>query len=259
MNCIYLKKCTLCKIDKELIFFSKDSRSKDLKQPRCKDCNKIATNERKNSPDSMDKKKTYYLNNKERLNKKSKENYLNNKQYYNQISKKYYLENKEHLVKLNKKWKENNQDKYKELNKKHYKKNKEKINKRCKDWIKNNYEKYRQKQREREQRLPKNHREVIKRKIRARIRIAIKNCINKEKYIKDIGCSVEHFKAYMESKFKPGMTWENWSYYGWHLDHIKPLASFNLNDPEQFKEAIHYTNLQPLWWQENLKKGSKIE
>jgi hypothetical protein len=42
---------------------------------------------------------------------------------------------------------------------------------------------------------------------------------------------------------------------GWHIDHIRPLASFDLSDPFQFKEACHYTNLQPLWWMDNLIKG----
>ena len=55
------------------------------------------------------------------------------------------------------------------------------------------------------------------------------------------------------------MTWENWKIDGWHIDHIKPLNSFDLTDPEQLKEACHYTNLQPLWWYDNIEKGDKID
>jgi hypothetical protein len=51
------------------------------------------------------------------------------------------------------------------------------------------------------------------------------------------------------------MTWDN--YGDWHLDHKKPLISFDLTDLEQFRVAAHYTNLQPLWALDNLKKGSK--
>ena len=75
--------------------------------------------------------------------------------------------------------------------------------------------------------------------------------------VKDLGCSVEELKKYLESKFQPGMTWENWSLQGWHIDHIKPLSSFDLTDVEQFKQACHYTNLQPLWAKENLVKYNK--
>lgn len=72
-----------------------------------------------------------------------------------------------------------------------------------------------------------------------------------------VGCSTRALRKYIESKFKGGMTWENRGMFGWHIDHIKPCASFNLSDPEQQKECFHYTNLQPLWWWENLAKGAK--
>jgi len=70
-----------------------------------------------------------------------------------------------------------------------------------------------------------------------------------------LGCTIDEARNHIASQFQDGMTWENWSQYGWHLDHIKSLASFNLEDPKQLAAAYHYTNLQPLWWQDNLKKG----
>ncbi|MEM4726061.1 MAG: hypothetical protein QXG63_03905 [Nitrososphaerales archaeon] len=75
--------------------------------------------------------------------------------------------------------------------------------------------------------------------------------------VKDLGCSLEEFKRYLESKFQPGMTWNNYGKNGWHIDHIKPLCSFDLTDTEQVKLACHYTNLQPLWWSDNLSKISR--
>ena len=70
-----------------------------------------------------------------------------------------------------------------------------------------------------------------------------------------IGCSILELKQYLELKFKKGMTWDNYSFYGWHVDHIKPCASFDLTDIEQQKECFHYTNLQPLWCNDNWIKG----
>lgn len=74
-----------------------------------------------------------------------------------------------------------------------------------------------------------------------------------------LGCDRDEFIAHIEKSFKPGMTWDNWSTHGWHVDHIRPLISFDLNDPEQQKAAFHYTNLQPLWAVENILKGGKYE
>jgi len=69
-----------------------------------------------------------------------------------------------------------------------------------------------------------------------------------------IGCSPVFLKNYIEGQFKEGMTWEN--YGEWHIDHIRPCSSFDLEDSKQQKECFNYTNLQPLWAEENLKKGA---
>jgi hypothetical protein len=74
-----------------------------------------------------------------------------------------------------------------------------------------------------------------------------------------IGCSWVELRLHIEKQFKPGMTWENYGISGWHIDHIKPLASFDLSDQKQLSEACHFTNLQPLWAKDNLAKGAKID
>ena len=53
------------------------------------------------------------------------------------------------------------------------------------------------------------------------------------------------------------MSWDNYGIEGWHMDHIIALANFDLQDPEQFKRACHYTNLQPMWAKENISWGAK--
>ena len=94
--------------------------------------------------------------------------------------------------------------------------------------------------------------------LRARLHSAIKGNYKVGSAVKDLGCTVEELKQYLESKFQSGMSWDNWSSDGWHIDHIKPLASFDLMDRQQLLEACHYTNLQPLWANENLTKSDKI-
>ena len=74
----------------------------------------------------------------------------------------------------------------------------------------------------------------------------------------DLGCSVEYLKVYIESLWQPGMIWQNWNFFGWQLDHIIPLASFDLTDRDQYLKACNYKNLRPLWWQDNLAKGDKM-
>ena len=76
--------------------------------------------------------------------------------------------------------------------------------------------------------------------------------------MKDLGCSLEYLLQYLESQFDDLMTWGQYGRDGWHIDHVRPLASFNLLDPDQRRVACHVTNLQPLWSEVNLSKGSKI-
>lgn len=90
--------------------------------------------------------------------------------------------------------------------------------------------------------------------IRNRLRIALKSNTKKSKTMDLLGCSIADFKSYIESRFEAGMTWDNWSINGWHIDHIKPLDSFDLSDENQLAEACHYSNMQPMWADENRKK-----
>lgn len=70
-----------------------------------------------------------------------------------------------------------------------------------------------------------------------------------------LGCTATELVVYIESLFLPGMTWDNRN--EWSIDHVRPLASFDLTDPEQQRQACHYTNLQPLWHWMNLRKGDR--
>lgn len=93
----------------------------------------------------------------------------------------------------------------------------------------------------------------------ARFRAALRGNRKSGRAIKLLGCSIEEFRRHIEAQWQPGMTWENHRRYGWHLDHIRPLNSFDLSDPEQQAMACHYTNMQPLWWRENISKRDRWE
>lgn len=92
--------------------------------------------------------------------------------------------------------------------------------------------------------------------MRSRLNQFIKQKHNKT--VDLLGCSVPELKKHLESQFQPGMTWDNYGRTGWHIDHIKPLSSFDLTDLEQLTEACKYTNLQPLWAKDNIQKSNKL-
>lgn len=69
-----------------------------------------------------------------------------------------------------------------------------------------------------------------------------------------IGKSPKELKEYIENLFDDGMTWEN--YGDWHIDHIMPLVTAKTED--DVYRLNHYSNLQPLWAKDNMKKGGKI-
>lgn len=71
-----------------------------------------------------------------------------------------------------------------------------------------------------------------------------------------IGCTIEELKNHLEKQFMEGMNWENHGLYGWHIDHKIPLSSAQSED--DLYKLCHYTNLQPLWASDNLKKGNKL-
>jgi len=99
-----------------------------------------------------------------------------------------------------------------------------------------------------------NFRMVVK--LRKRIGNAIKRGQKAGSAVADLGCSIPEFRAYLETMFQSGMTWENHG--EWHIDHIIPLISFDLTDREQFLRAAHFSNQQPLWAKQNLKKGASV-
>lgn len=97
---------------------------------------------------------------------------------------------------------------------------------------------------------------TLQAKIRGNLRARFCSAVRKKhkggSAVRDLGCTIEKFTAHIAYLFKPGMSWDNWG--EWHLDHIKPLATFDLTVREEVQEACHYTNIRPLWARENFTR-----
>ena len=72
-----------------------------------------------------------------------------------------------------------------------------------------------------------------------------------------VGCTLEQLQCHLEKKFDEYMTWENQG--TWHIDHKIPASAFDMTNPVEQKAAFHYTNLQPMWGSDNIKKGDRYD
>lgn len=125
--------------------------------------------------------------------------------------------------------------------------------KRDKEWQKQNREKL---NKHKVNRRKKDYLFNMKERLIGRLSNALKykNWKKNDSITKSVGCTPEFLCKYIESKFKPGMNWDN--RHLWHLDHITPLSSAKTE--EELLKLNHYTNLQPLWAEDNLKKSNKL-
>lgn len=162
-----------------------------------------------------------------------------------------------------------------EYRKRYHKLNRDKIIKRVKEWNEKNKEhrraymldytkrssskriEYRRKRRQRDIHFR------VKGNLSHRITSVLRGYGAKKNWrrtVEIIGCELEFLRSYLEQRFAPGMTWGN---YGngdqkWVIDHRIPCNAFDLSDVEQQRKCFHYTNLQPMWWRENLIKQAKL-
>ena len=96
----------------------------------------------------------------------------------------------------------------------------------------------------------------IARLLRIRFSIAIRNNQKSGSAVRDLGCTIEFFKVFIEKQFKSGMSWDNWG--KWHLDHKVALRNkdIDLTKREDILKVLHYTNYQPLWAIDNIRKSN---
>jgi len=246
-----MKTCSKCGIEKEVSeFYNKGRQCKLCKNEinkayAAKNADLIRRKKReyakKNKERIKDYKARYYQENRDSEVKKRKLYYQENKDIIIENVKEYYREHKEKVAVYNKKYQEANRAVIKEQRKLYRNSNKDILSYKFIEKYKNDV-------------ITK-----LKVQLRNRLNKALKNNYKTGSAVRDLGCSIEEIKAYLESKFQPGMSWENWTTSGWHIDHIVPLASFDLTNREELLKACHYTNLQPLWAADNLRKGSKVD
>lgn len=173
----------------------------------------------------------------------------------------------------NKEWREAN----KGYNKQYCKKNKERVKEQVRDRYKRWYKKTKNKEKvksyytqwceENKKIIRLKKKEYVRKRrnndigyrilcnCRTRLCHAVKGKNKSASTMELIGCSIEQLLEHLESQFQDGMTWDN--YGEWHIDHIKPCAMFDFTKEEDQRECFHYTNLQPLWAEDNLRKSDK--
>lgn len=285
------KTCICCGKTKELVFFQKRKDSKDGFRNECKVCiKKRMENWTKNGPkksfkDSEDKKQcrkclsilSFDNFGKSKQNKDGLKSYCNkcksieSKQWreksYNYIKKyrednrekaleygaKYRRENRGAILKGMNDWARRNREDLLAKKKTYYKKNREDLLAKKKTYYKKNREK-----------IIKREYMYVKRSVQAKLRRTLRNrmyrALKNESgsgiAIEYLGCSIKQLKHHLESKFLEGMSWDNHG--DWHIDHIIPLASFDLTKTAEAKKACHFENLQPLWAEDNLRKSDKL-
>ena len=167
--------------------------------------------------------KIYRDNNKDQLNTNSANYYLKNKEQILERCKKYYINNKDVIDKRNKQWGLNNKEQRRD-----YLRNKRRTD-----------EKYR-----------------ILCALRTRLNTSIKHQHKSLSSMVLIGCEIDYLMYHLQEQFTEGMSWDNYGKGGWEIDHIKPCMLFDLTKESEQLICFNYTNLQPLWAIDNLRKGS---
>lgn len=222
------KKCFKCGEYKPLSDFYAHKAMADGHLNKCKTCTKSDNNQHRDK-------------NLERVKKADRDRYAANPEKKKSNARRYYGENREQCLASSVAWIKNNPEKRKVITQRYDQNNPGRISR---------YEK------ERKARDPVF---AMMKRLRMRLHHAVRAAGTKkaDHTLELIGCTPRELCEHLETLFLPDMTWENRS--EWHIDHKRPVSSFDLRDPDQQRECFYYTNLQPLWGEDNLKKGNRTD
>ena len=240
-----MKQCVRCIIEKPLDQFGDNKNNKGGKSIYCKECERLRGIEYRNK-------------NRKKVNESSKNWRINNPEDYKKTIEKYLEKNSNMTAtERGKIYRKdiNYREKEKKRRRDHYQSNIEKERDRAKEYYNLNKEVLRRKSDEwKRKKIKEDGFYRMKKNLRDRIRLYLIGETKSKRTMDIVGVDKVEFKLYIQNKFTEGMSWEN--YGKWHLDHIIPLCQAKDNN-----EALllnHYTNLQPLWAEDNLKKNRKI-
>ena len=258
---VRLKTCRVCGKEKELEEFIIRTDHGGKRDNRCKECTAKYKEEwaRKNAERLSAKYKAYIaaLTDEQReimLQKKRDAARLNRDKYLAH-RREHYQENREFILCRNKQYFDQHREQKREYDRNYYRTHKERHNTYSQYYRKAFPEKNKMHRKRAYLAMMADPNRKLKCTLRTRIQKVLKGQRKYEKTMKLVGCSIPELRQHLESQFLPGMSWENHGIFGWHVDHIKPCSSFDLTDPEQQRLCFHYTNLQPLWALDNIKKG----
>ena len=189
-----------------------------------------------------------FVKRREERNKKQKDYVARNKEPVAVLQKKYYEANKEELTSKAKRYRKNNKGRIASYLKQYRIDHKDNLQKKAKEYYTTNKGDILSKNNTyRTHRLNKDPTFRLAYNLRTRTRRALQGIGNNQNTMDLLGCTAEDARTHLENQFTDNMSWDNYGFYGWHVDHIIPVAAFDLSDPAHIKAAFHYTNLQPLW------------
>ena len=268
---ILMKICKCCKKELDASEFVRNRRENDGLNTWCKSCcreykkrhyqkNKVRIAEKaksyrqENRDMLLQKKRAYNKKHRDRNRKRCQEYYQRNREQLKLWMADYNQKNADVVKERTKKYREKNAKKIAERNRQYVTTHAEQTRMYKHKWYEENKPRIRIESKRRERRYMTNPMHRLKRNLRTRVHHALAGLHKTDKTMTLVGCSLNDLKRHIESKFQTGMTWEN--YGKWHVDHIKPCAAFDLSDEKNQRECFHYTNLQPLWAEDNLRKSS---
>lgn len=242
------KKCSKCKITKDFSQYYKDKKKYDGLSPACKSCiykqQSSFRKKEKGRVEITEKKcsicKNIYSTDCFNKDKSRGDGYdAKCKACKKQMGDIYKEKYKDKIAAYTESVKEIKR----EQSRLYQRKNKDRINKHRRDMRKKHPHIFRERYKNR---YYSDEKFRIAHTYRTRVRKALCKNYKSGKTLELLGCTIPELKAYLENRFLPTMSWDN---YGslWHIDHIKPCASYDLTDPKQQAECFHYTNLQPLF------------
>lgn len=238
------KRCSTCQLFKSIDNYNYSKNTWDNLRHECKPC----LNEKR-------------VSNKERMTEYNKKYWQKTKEIQCKKSKKWREENKEQVKQNMKKWLEKNKEYKKQKDKEYREANWEKKKEYNRQWSKNDYQDMKTN--------PDRLNELIQYKIKSNTGRRIREMLQQQKSLKTIdyvGCSLETLRIHFERQFSSGMSWNNYGEssnkskkHVWHIDHKLPCSAFDLTNPVHQKACFHYKNLQPLWWDENIRKLNSFD